>query len=106
MEGKGYQVSAAGNGIVALQCVREQIPDIVFVDIMMPLMDGFDLISNLRENPETAEIPVVLVTALNPQEMKGRSRALGVKHHLTKPWEPWVLDCVLEMALKPSGRGR
>lgn len=106
LESKGYQVRGAGNGIIALQCLREQVPDIIFVDIILPLMDGFDFIAILRENPETAHIPVVLVTALNPQETKGKPSALGVKHHLTKPWEPWALDCVLETALKPSGHGR
>ena len=59
LEGKGYQVQEAGDGVIALQRVREQIPDIIFVDVMLPVMDGFSLISKLRGRPETAKIPIV-----------------------------------------------
>lgn len=102
LEGKGYQVQEASDGVIALQRVREQLPDIIFVDVMLPVMDGFGLISKLRERKETAKIPVVLVTALNARDTEVRARRLGVKHHLTKPWEPWALDFVLGQALKPD----
>ncbi|MDA1128843.1 MAG: response regulator [Chloroflexi bacterium] len=61
LQDKGYEVQEAGNGVAAIQCVREQIPDIMFVDVMLPVMDGFTLISKLRERPDTAKIPVVFV---------------------------------------------
>ncbi|PKB70475.1 MAG: hypothetical protein BZY87_10115 [SAR202 cluster bacterium Io17-Chloro-G6] len=99
---RGYQVREAGNGVIALQRVRVQIPDIIFADIMLPVMDGFVLISKLRERRETAKIPVVLVTALNARDTEARAGKLGVKHHLTKPWEPWALDFVLQQAIKPG----
>ena len=105
LESKGHQVQGAGNGEIAMQRVREQKPDIIFVDIMMPVMDGFELISNLRKNPGTAGIPVVLVTALEPHETRSHPSGWGVEYHLTKPWTPWALDCVLERALRTSGRG-
>lgn len=104
LEDKGYQVQEAGNGVIAMQRIREQIPDIIFADVMLPVMDGFNLISKLRERRETAKIPVVLVTVLNARDTEGRAGKLGVKHHLTKPWEPWALDFVLEQALKPFCR--
>jgi CheY-like chemotaxis protein len=104
LEGRGYQVLEAGNGVIAMQRVREQLPDIIFADVMLPVMDGFNLISKLRERRETAKIPVVLVTALNAHDTEGRAGKLGVKHHLTKPWEPWALDFVLGEAMKPDGR--
>lgn len=103
LEGKGYQVQEASNGVIALQRIREQIPDIIFADVMLPVMDGFNLISKLRERRDTAKIPVVLVTALNAHDTKARAGKLGVKHHLTKPWEPWALDFVLGQAMKPDG---
>ena len=102
LEGEGYQVQEAGDGVIALQRVREQIPDIIFVDVMLPVMDGFSLISKLRGRPETAKIPIVLVTALNARDTEVRAGKLGVKHHLTKPWEPWALDFVLGQAMKPD----
>ena len=102
LDERGYQVQEAHNGEIGLQRVREQKPDIIFVDIMMPVMGGMDFISNLRNNPATSGIPVVIVTALKPSETKGKPRQLGVEYHLTKPWEPWALDVVLTKVLGPS----
>ena len=105
LRAKGYEVWEASDGEIAMRRVGEQIPDIIFVDIWMPVMDGFDLISKLRENSQTAGIPVVLVTAMNARNAEGKARELGVKHHLTKPWESWALDFVLNQALETKGRG-
>ena len=105
LAGKGHQVREAGNGEIALHRINEEIPDIIFVDIMMPVMGGFDLISKLKEDPATARIPVVLVTALSPHETRGQPRRFGVEYHLTKPWEPWALDSVLQLALR-TGRSK
>ena len=104
LKSKGYQVWETANGEIAMQRVSEQIPDIIFVDIWMPVMDGFDLISKLRENPETADVAVVLVTAMAARDAEGKAKELGVKHHLTKPWESWALDYVLEQAQKSGSR--
>lgn len=101
LAGRGHQVREAANGEIALNRVREEIPDIIFVDIMMPVMGGFDLIAKLRENPTTARIPVVLVSALKPHETKLQPRHFGVEYHLSKPWEPWALDSVLNRILRP-----
>ena len=105
LEDKGYQVREAADGVIALQSVNEKRPDIIFVDVIMPLMDGFNLISKLRENPETSEIPVVLVTVVNAADAKRKAADLGVKYHLTKPWESWALDFVLEQVLRSGRRG-
>ncbi len=99
---RGYRVREAFDGVDAIQRVREEIPDIIFVDIIMPDMDGFELISTLRENPETSEIPMVLVSILNPQETSGKAKEMGVKFHLTKPWESWALDAVLNRIFSPG----
>lgn len=101
LEDKGYQVRKADNGAVALQRVREEIPDIIFVDILMPVMDGFLFVSELRENPETSGIPVVLVTAIDLTGVISKARELGIKHLLAKPWELDSLDLMLNQALIP-----
>ena len=102
LKNRGYRVREAFNGVYAIQRVREEIPDIIFVDIIMPDMDGFEFISTLRENPETSKIPVVLVSILNPQETRGQAKDMGVKFHLTKPWESWALDSVLNRIFSPG----
>ena len=83
-----------------MQRVKEQTPDIIFVDVKMPVMDGFLFISELQEDPETFQVPVVLVTAINVPEVTESAEALGVKNVLTKPWEPQELDLVISQALE------
>ena len=96
---KGCQVRKADNGAIALQRVKEEIPDIIFVDIVMPVMDGIDLISRLREDSETRDVPVVLVTAVSTPDVTLKAIDLGVKYRLTKPWEQSQLNFVFEQAL-------
>ncbi len=98
LEDKGCQVQKADNGAVALQRVRDQKPDIIFVDVNMPVMDGFLFISELQENPETFEIPVVVITAIDIPEVTARAEALGVKLVLSKPWIQHDLDLVIAQA--------
>jgi CheY-like chemotaxis protein len=96
LQDKGCTVRKADNGAVALQRVREDKPDMIFVDIQMPVMDGFLFISELQENLETFEIPIVVVTAINLPEVKTRAAELGVSLVLSKPWSLWELDMVIE----------
>ncbi|MCH7842779.1 MAG: response regulator [Chloroflexi bacterium] len=106
LEDKGYQVSVAGNGEIALQRIGEEMPDIIFADVFMPVMDGLDLISRLKENPDTSGIPVVIVTVMNARDTEKKAKELGVEHYLNKPWESAELDLVLERVNKLNGRGR
>lgn len=95
----GHEVRKADNGAVALQRVREEIPDVIFVDIVMPVMDGLLFVSELRAEPLTASIPVVLVTAVNLTDVILRAKNLGVQHLLAKPWEHDSLGIVLDQAI-------
>ncbi len=94
---KGCQVRKADNGDVALQRVNEEIPDIIFVDIVMPVMDGILFISELRKKPETSKVPVVLVSAIDLPGLKQRANMLGVHHLLAKPWNLESLDRMLQI---------
>jgi CheY-like chemotaxis protein len=94
---KGCQVWKANNGAVALQLVRDEIPDVIFVDIVMPVMDGVIFVSELRKLPETSKIPVVLVTAIDLPGLRSGARTLGVDHLLGEPWDLDSLDLMLQM---------
>ena len=98
LQDKGCMVKKADNGAVALQRINKQIPDIIFVDVNMPVMDGFLLISELQEHPDTFEIPIVVVTAIDLPEVTERADALGVKLVLSKPWIQQELDLVIAQA--------
>ena len=103
---KGCQVRKADNGAIALQRVKEEIPDIIFVDIVMPVMDGILFVSELRKNLDTAAIPVVLVSALNLPGLKSRARMLGVNHLLAKPWDQAALVRMLKINNEWDKSGR
>lgn len=105
LEEKGYKVRKADNGATGLQRVTELVPDVIFVDVKMPVMDGFLFVSELRQNPETSKIQVVMVTAINIPDAETRAQALGVKHRLAKPWDPESLEQVLEQVLPTNGGG-
>lgn len=81
----GYDIATAKNGVEALEKTREYSPDMIFLDVMMPEMDGFEACRILKDNPATRHIPVVLVTALGDQASKNRGLAVGANDFLSKP---------------------
>ena len=82
---KGFDVSAAVNGQEALDMVAQNPPDLILLDIMMPGLSGYEVCRKLRENPDTALLPVVLVTSLDPQQERIKGIEAGADDFLTKP---------------------
>ena len=80
-----YDVVTAMNGEEALKKVDETKPDIVLLDVMMPGMDGFEVCRRMKENPEHAHIPVVMVTALTDTEDRVKGLQSGADDFLSKP---------------------
>jgi putative two-component system response regulator len=81
----GYAVSVAGNGQEALEAARRNRPRLILLDVVMPVMDGFEACRQLKADPVTAHIPVVLVTSLEGRESKIRGLAVGASDFLAKP---------------------
>jgi CheY-like chemotaxis protein len=71
LESEGYEVVGAEHGAAALETMRKSRPDLVLTDVMMPVMSGRELVERLRADPETAEIPIVVVTATHEPVMPG-----------------------------------
>jgi adenylate cyclase len=82
---KGYAVSTAASGEQALQAIASGAPDIVLLDVMMPGLSGYDVCRRIRENPSTALLPVVLVTALDAQQERVKGIEAGADDFLSKP---------------------
>ena len=80
-----YTVVTAMNGFDALRAAREEQPDLILLDVMMPKMDGFEVCRRLKADPETAHIPVVMVTALDQPSDRVRGLEVGADDFLTKP---------------------
>jgi DNA-binding response OmpR family regulator len=83
LELEGFQVLEASNGIDALDQVRKHIPDLIILDIMMPQIDGFEVLKMLRE---FSSVPVIMLTAKGEEEDKVRGLELGADDYVTKPF--------------------
>lgn len=80
-----YDVITASNGKEALQKISADHPDAVLLDIMMPGMDGFEVLEAIRQNPETEELPVIMLTSLSEMEHHAHATMKGANGYLTKP---------------------
>ena len=85
LEQAGYQVTTAGNGQEALEHVANDRPDLVLLDSVMPLMDGTEVVRRLKGNTDTAQIPVVILTANDSPNDMEKSWQSGTDLYLTKP---------------------
>lgn len=95
-----YDVIEAENGAEALNRVYNDHPDIVLLDLMMPVLDGIQVLKTLKSNPYTSKLPVVLLTAVSADEGEKRCMELGANHYVTKPWEPGAIQTVIKVTLR------
>jgi archaellum biogenesis ATPase FlaH/CheY-like chemotaxis protein len=98
-----YEVIEASDGNAALTRIAAEHPDIVLLDIWMPGMDGLEVLRRLRQNPDTAALPVILLTAMPADAGESAGLKLGVTHYVNKPWEPGVVEATLRTALREAG---
>ena len=87
----GYEVVTAFDGKEALEKVASEEPDLVVLDVMMPYMDGFEVLQTLRKNPGTRDLPVIMLTAKAQDADVFRGWQSGVDCYLTKPFNPMEL---------------
>ena len=86
LEDKGYSISIANNGQQGLKKVDEESPDLIISDVMMPDMNGYDFCQQLRENPKTAAIPFIFLTAKKDVSDRVRGLNLGADDYISKPF--------------------
>jgi two-component system phosphate regulon response regulator PhoB len=84
----GYRVSTAANGPDALRAAREERPDVVVLDLMLPGVSGYDVLAELRRLDETREVGVILLTSRREEADRIRGLSLGADDYLTKPFSP------------------
>ena len=85
LEKTGYVVQTAGNGLEVFSRLEEQKPDLIILDIIMPHMNGLEVLERLKETAETSSIPVILITAKIQQDML-RGDKLGADYYIPKPF--------------------
>lgn len=98
----GYGVVEACNGLEAVKKATSECPDLIIMDLSMPVMDGFNAVRILREMPETSAVPVVACTAHDTTTHKEQALSVGFNEVLTKPIDFTRLNCVLAQILKAA----
>jgi len=88
----GYRVSTAANGADALRAAREKRPDVVVLDLMLPGVSGYDVLTELRQRDETRDVGVILLTARREEADRIRGLSLGADDYLVKPFSPQELS--------------
>ena len=84
LEAEGFIIKRVPNGEEALAAALEMRPDLILLDVMMPKVSGFDVLDILRNTPETAELKIMMLTALSQESDKEKARNLGVDDYLVK----------------------
>jgi CheY-like chemotaxis protein len=95
----GYDVLEAVDGVEALERGRRGAPDLILLDVMMPRMDGWQVLSELKSDEELSDIPVVMLTAKVQDQDQIRGWSAGAAEYITKPFSPLSLSQVLDDVL-------
>ena len=96
----GYACTAVSSGAEALSYVAQETPDLIILDVMMPEMDGYELCAKLREMPQTARIPIIMLTGQDSLEEKVKGFEVGADDYITKPFQPMELLARVSVLLK------
>lgn len=95
-----FDVITAADGHIGLELAKSHRPDLIICDVMMPELDGFGVLENLRQSPYTATIPLIFLTARVERSDQRQGMNLGADDYLTKPFEPDELLTTIESRLK------
>ena len=91
LEEQGYHIEMAESGMEALEKARQILPDVILLDVMMPGMDGFEVCQRIRKDPILAEIPIVMLTALDDRKSFLTGLEAGADDYITKPYDRYEL---------------
>lgn len=100
LQRQGHQVTVAANGRAALDLIKQQPFDLVLCDIMMPVMDGYQVLEHLKADPGLRHIPVIMISALDDMESVVRCIELGAEDYLFKPFNPTLLKARIGACLE------
>lgn len=105
LEFEGFQVFDAANGAKGLEAAARHQPDVIFLDLMMPEIDGWEVLRRLKEDDELAHIPVVVLTARTGEDDQMRGWQEGILEYVSKPFNPLSLVEWAKRAMQPRDPG-
>ena len=103
LEDAGYGTWEAKNGQEAVDMAAEHLPDVIILDLMMPVLSGLKALQLIKANPSTARIPVVVLSALSTHDVLNDALRSGARDYIIKPWEENDIERSVEWALKAVG---
>jgi two-component system alkaline phosphatase synthesis response regulator PhoP len=105
LEKGGHEVYQASDAMTGIALAKEHQPDLILMDVMMPLMTGFEAVDKLKEDPGTAEIPVVMLSAKSQAYEQEEGLRRGALRYVCKPFTPRDLVDVVSQVLSEAGEG-
>jgi CheY-like chemotaxis protein len=105
LQQRGHELLEASNGTTALELARERHPEVIVLDLMLPGMNGYEVLESLKQDERTSDIPVLVLTAKSLRADRERSHGLGASGFLTKPFLPSELCEMVESLLPAEGPG-
>jgi DNA-binding response OmpR family regulator len=102
----GYDVRVARNGEEALKAVAERAPDLILLDVMTPILDGYHVCETIRADPKLRHVRILMLTAKSRDVEREKALALGADEYITKPFSTRELVQRVRDALGPSGGNR
>lgn len=100
----GYEVLTAADGFEAMSMITDHRPDIIFVDIMMPRLDGYQTCSLVKSNRQYQDIPVIMLSSKDGLFDRARGRIAGSEEHVNKPFTQQELIQVINKHVRPEGQ--
>jgi two-component system alkaline phosphatase synthesis response regulator PhoP len=104
LKNSGFNVVCVEDGRAALEKAIEIVPDLILLDVMMPLMTGFEVLAALRENDRTSHVAVLMVTAQSKEDEVLKGLELGADDYITKPFSPNELAARVKAVLIRRGK--
>jgi CheY-like chemotaxis protein len=99
LETVGYEVLTAFDGLDALEQIKAAKPSVVLMDIMMPVIDGIEVVRQMKANPAIRDIPVIMLTAAAQSDMVEKAIQAGAADYIVKPFEPETVHKAIEKVL-------
>jgi len=103
LQTEGFDVVCAYDGIGALDLVDSEKPDLVVLDIMMPMMSGYEVCEQIKSNPQTQDIPIICVSSAHTPDARALSLRVGAATLIVKPFRPAELVAQVKRYLKKEG---
>ena len=103
LSSRGYDVIEATDGLSAIEVAEREQPDLILMDVMMPLMNGYDACRKIKENPSTRHIPVVMLSAKSQVSEQSEGIQAGAVTYVTKPFTPKELVSQVAGVLEDAG---